>query len=51
MLVTKKAPDFTAEAVLGNNEIVNNLQFNGNLGEKGCCFILLSFRLYICMSI
>jgi len=30
MLVTKKAPDFTAAAVLGNGEIVDNF----NLLEK-----------------
>ncbi len=35
MLVTKKAPDFTAKAVLGNNEIVNEFNLYKNLGEKG----------------
>jgi len=35
MLVTKKAPDFTAKAVLGNNEIVNDFNLYKNLGENG----------------
>jgi len=35
MKVTKKAPDFTAKAVLGNNEIVNEFNLYKNLGEKG----------------
>lgn len=35
MLVTKKAPDFTAKAVLGSNEIVNDFNLYKNLGEKG----------------
>jgi len=34
MLVTKKAPDFTATAVLGNNEM-SNFNLYENLGEKG----------------
>lgn len=34
MLVTKKAPDFKAKAVLGNNEIVE-FDLYQNLGEKG----------------
>lgn len=35
MLVTKKAPDFTAAAVLGNNQIVNDFNLYKNIGEKG----------------
>ncbi|MCR4942174.1 MAG: peroxiredoxin [Campylobacter sp.] len=35
MLVTKKAPDFTATAVLGNNQIVNDFNLYKNLGSKG----------------
>lgn len=35
MIVTKKAPDFTAKAVLGNNEIVNDFNLYKNLGENG----------------
>ena len=34
MLVTKKAPDFTAKAVLGNNEVVEFNLYN-NLGKGG----------------
>ena len=34
MLVTKKAPDFTAKAVLGNNEVVDFNLYN-NLGTGG----------------
>lgn len=51
MLVTKKAPDFTAEAVLGNNEIVNNFNLMENLGEKGAVlfFYPLDFT-FVCPS-
>ncbi len=35
MLVTKKAPNFTAAAVLGNNEIVANFELAKNLGKNG----------------
>ncbi|EAI3916729.1 peroxiredoxin [Campylobacter upsaliensis] len=35
MIVTKKALDFTAPAVLGNNEIVNNFNLYKNIGSKG----------------
>ncbi|MBT0877968.1 MULTISPECIES: redoxin domain-containing protein [unclassified Campylobacter] len=35
MLVTKKAPDFTAPAVLGNNTIDNNFNLYKNMGKKG----------------
>lgn len=35
MLVTKKAPDFTATAVLGNNTIAENFSLYENLGSKG----------------
>ena len=35
MLVTKKAPDFTAAAVLGNNQIVNDFNLYKNIGKKG----------------
>jgi len=51
MLVTKKAPDFTAEAVLGNNEIVDNFNLMENLGEKGAVlfFYPLDFT-FVCPS-
>jgi len=35
MLVTKKAPDFTATTVLGNNEIVEDFNLYENFGENG----------------
>ncbi|WP_297812194.1 peroxiredoxin [uncultured Helicobacter sp.] len=35
MLVTKKAPDFKAPAVLANNTIVEDFELSKNLGSKG----------------
>ena len=35
MVVTNKAVDFTATAVLGNNEIVEDFSLYKNIGEKG----------------
>ncbi|WP_297917161.1 peroxiredoxin [uncultured Campylobacter sp.] len=35
MVVTNKAVDFTATAVLGNNEIVEDFNLYKNIGEKG----------------
>ena len=35
MLVTKKAPDFTATTVLGNNEIIEEFNLYDNFGENG----------------
>ena len=35
MIVTNKAVDFTATAVLGNNEIVEDFNLYKNIGEKG----------------
>lgn len=35
MVVTNKAVDFTASAVLGNNEIVEDFNLYKNIGEKG----------------
>lgn len=35
MIVTKKALDFTAPAVLSNNEIVNDFNLYKNIGSKG----------------
>ncbi|HEX5330160.1 peroxiredoxin [Sulfuricurvum sp.] len=51
MLVTKKAPDFTATTVLGNNEIVDNFNLYENLGEKGAVlfFYPLDFT-FVCPS-
>lgn len=43
MLVTKKAPDFTAPAVMGNNEIVDNFNLHSNLGEKGAVLFFYPF--------
>ena len=51
MLVTKKATDFTANAVLGNNEIVDNFNLYENFGEKGTVlfFYPLDFT-FVCPS-
>ncbi|MBE0495098.1 MAG: redoxin domain-containing protein [Campylobacterales bacterium] len=51
MLVTNKAPNFTATAVLGNNEIVDNFNLYDNLGEKGAVlfFYPLDFT-FVCPS-
>jgi len=51
VLVTKKAPDFTADAVLGNNEIVDNFNLYENFGEKGTVlfFYPLDFT-FVCPS-
>ncbi len=35
MLVTKKAPDFTAKAVLANGQIVEDFNLYKNIGKKG----------------
>ena len=42
MLVTKKAPDFTAKAVLGNNEVVDFNLYN-NLGSNGAVLFFYPF--------
>ncbi len=51
MLVTNKAPDFTATTVLGNNEIVDNFNLYENFGEKGTVifFYPLDFT-FVCPS-
>jgi peroxiredoxin (alkyl hydroperoxide reductase subunit C) len=51
MIVTKKAPDFTATAVLGNNQIVEDFNLMENLGEKGAVlfFYPLDFT-FVCPS-
>ena len=51
MLVTKKAPDFVATAVLGNNEIVEDFNLYANFGEKGTVlyFYPLDFT-FVCPS-
>lgn len=51
MLVTKKAPDFTADAVLPNNEIVDSFNLYQNFGEKGTVlfFYPLDFT-FVCPS-
>jgi len=50
-LVTKKAPDFTANAVLGDNTIVNNFNLYQNIGDKGAVifFYPLDFT-FVCPS-
>lgn len=42
MLVTKKAPDFTAKAVMGNNEMMD-FNLHSNLGEKGAVLFFYPF--------
>lgn len=51
MLVTNKAPDFTATAVMGNNEINENFNLFSNFGEKGTVlyFYPLDFT-FVCPS-
>ncbi len=51
MLVTNKAPDFTATAVLGDNQIVDNFNLYENLGTKGAVlfFYPLDFT-FVCPS-
>lgn len=51
MLVTKKAPDFTATTVLGDNQIVEDFNLYNNIGEKGAVlfFYPLDFT-FVCPS-
>ncbi len=51
MLVTKKAPDFTAKAVLANGQIVEDFNLYENIGEKGAVlfFYPLDFT-FVCPS-
>ncbi len=51
MLVTNKAPDFTASAVLGDNQIVDNFNLYQNFGSKGTVlfFYPLDFT-FVCPS-
>jgi peroxiredoxin (alkyl hydroperoxide reductase subunit C) len=51
MLVTKKAPDFTATAVLANGSIAENFNLYENLGSKGTVlfFYPLDFT-FVCPS-
>ncbi len=51
MLVTKKAPNFTATTVMGNNEIVADFNLYENFGEKGTVlfFYPLDFT-FVCPS-
>ena len=51
MLVTKKAPDFTATAVLADGSIVEDFNLYGNLGNKGAVlfFYPLDFT-FVCPS-
>lgn len=51
MLVTNKAPDFTATAVLGDNQIVDNFNLYENFGAKGTVlfFYPLDFT-FVCPS-
>ena len=51
MLVTNKAPDFTATAVLGDNQIVDNFNLYENFGARGTVlfFYPLDFT-FVCPS-
>ena len=51
MLVTKKAPDFTATAVLANGQIVEDFNLYENIGEKGAVLFFwpLDFT-FVCPS-
>ena len=51
MLVTKKAPDFTATAVLADGEIVSDFNLYENIGEKGAVLFFwpLDFT-FVCPS-
>ena len=51
MLVTNKAPDFTATTVLGNNQIVEDFNLYENFGENGTVlfFYPLDFT-FVCPS-
>jgi peroxiredoxin (alkyl hydroperoxide reductase subunit C) len=51
MLVTNKAPDFTATTVLGNNEIVEDFNLYKNFGKNGTVlfFYPLDFT-FVCPS-
>jgi peroxiredoxin (alkyl hydroperoxide reductase subunit C) len=51
MLVTKKAPDFTAAAVLKNNQIVEDFNLYKNIGKNGAVlfFYPLDFT-FVCPS-
>ncbi|MEY3002377.1 MAG: hypothetical protein RLZZ428_752 [Pseudomonadota bacterium] len=51
MLVTKKAPDFTATAVLADGSIVDDFNLMNNLGKKGAVlfFYPLDFT-FVCPS-
>ena len=51
MIVTKKAPDFTATAVLANGQIVDGFNLMENLGKKGAVlfFYPLDFT-FVCPS-
>ncbi len=51
MLVTNKAPDFTATAVLGDGSIVDDFSLSANMGEKGTVifFYPLDFT-FVCPS-
>ena len=51
VLVARQAPDFTASAVLGNGEIVDNFNFKKHVEGKAAVIFLLAIRLYFRLSI
>ncbi len=50
VLVGKQAPDFTANAVLGNNEI-KEITFSKFTKGKYAVVFLLPARLYLCLPV
>lgn len=50
MLVTKPAPDFTAEAVKADGTFENSFNLYQNLGKNGAVVFFWPKDFYFCMS-
>ena len=50
VLVTRQAPDFTAAAVLGSGEIVENFNLKKTPERPPCCPVLLAYGLHFRLS-
>ena len=50
VLVGKPAPDFTAAAVTGSGEIIDNFNLAETIKGKKSCYFLLPSRFHLCMS-
>ena len=50
VLVGRQAPDFTAAAVLGNGEIVENFNLKETIKGKKSSYLLLPVRLHFRLS-